>query len=141
MILGLGGVGVGSDAGNRAVGDCAIGTPAARRQEFVSTFVVHDGKAQLTGVVHALGATSSLAHTLNGWQQHADQNANDRNHDQQLDQGKAPTTIQTQTHEKILQKVSQNGPLTGLKCRFRGFYAVADAIPSAIKTGTTRAHE
>ena len=52
--------------------------------------VVH-GDPELLQVVDALGAAGGLAGRLHGGQQEADQDRDDRDHDQQLDQGESPT--------------------------------------------------
>jgi hypothetical protein len=50
--------------------------------------VVVESDTDLTHAVSTVSAACRFANLLHGWQQHANQNADDRNHDQQLDQGK-----------------------------------------------------
>jgi hypothetical protein len=65
--------------------------------------VVVQRNAELLEIIPALGTAGSLASGLNGRQQQRDEDADDRNHDQQLDQGKAGATwapTRNSCHEK-----------------------------------------
>jgi hypothetical protein len=53
---------------------------------FEGVVMVLPGQADLLELIRALSASSRFARRLNGRQQQRDQNADDRNHDQQLDQ-------------------------------------------------------
>jgi hypothetical protein len=55
---------------------------------------------ELMQVVAALGAGRGLADFLHSWDEQADQDGDDRNHDQQLDQRERGTTTQ---HDPIPQ--------------------------------------
>ena len=63
-------------------------SPAAGGQPFRSAFVVQTPQGKLLQVVLALHHPCRLAGRLNGWQQQRDQDADDRDHDQKLDQRK-----------------------------------------------------
>ena len=54
----------------------------------MSTFIIHDRKAQLFDLVGATRPTGRLTGMLHGRQQQADKHTDDRNHDQQLDESK-----------------------------------------------------
>ncbi len=66
--------------------------PNARRELFVRIVIVVRGDAQLPCVVQARGPACCFAGCLNGWQQQRDQDADDRYHNKQLDQGKGRGT-------------------------------------------------
>jgi hypothetical protein len=54
--------------------------------------IIVSRQADLLQVVQALCAAGCLTNLLNGWQQKANQNANDGNDDEQFYQGKSLTT-------------------------------------------------
>ena len=62
---------------------------AGRHFPVVGPRLVVDRQGHLLEVVGALGAGGGLAHLLHGGDQQADQDGDDRNHDQQLDQGES----------------------------------------------------
>src|SRR5205085_9410286 len=61
--------------------------PGRGQLSLVDGGVVVDGDTQLLEVVGALDAHGRVAHSLNGRQQHADQDGDDGDDDQQLDEG------------------------------------------------------
>jgi len=62
-----------------------------------------DRQPVLLQVVLALRTPCRFPGLLNGWQQQGHQDADDRNHDQQLDQGKPePRPSPNVAHEKLL---------------------------------------
>ena len=67
----------------------------ALRQRAVDIMEVVQGKALLLHVVHALSAGSSFPDLLNGRQQQANEDGNDRDHHQKLDQREATTDRRT----------------------------------------------
>jgi len=58
-----------------------------RRKSFMDLMVIVQRNPQLAEVVQALRSPRRLAGGLNGRQQERYQDADDRNHDQQLDEG------------------------------------------------------
>ena len=68
--------------------DRALLVDRARRQHVVGRLVVLQGDAELGQVVQALRPPGGLPRGLNGRQQQRDQNADDRDHHQQLHQRK-----------------------------------------------------
>jgi hypothetical protein len=59
-------------------GDPAVDVDAARRQEAVGVVIAVDGDADLLEVVGAADACGGLAHLLDGREQEADQDGEDR---------------------------------------------------------------
>jgi hypothetical protein len=57
-----------------------------------------EGQADLPHVVAAAGTASSLTGRLDGRQQEADEHGDDRDHDEQLDEGKRPNAADTLMH-------------------------------------------
>jgi hypothetical protein len=66
---------------------------ADRRQRFAHVVIVLHGQADLLEVVGALGTPGRFAGGLHGRQEQRDQDADNRNHDQQLDQRKRRSTV------------------------------------------------
>jgi hypothetical protein len=63
------------------------------------------GQSELFEIVAALNARRGLSDLLDGWQQQADQNADDRNHHQQLDERETtPSTRDTREWHKASEK-------------------------------------
>src|SRR5205823_6630033 len=62
-----------------------------RWQRFVGVGRVNRGQAKLMQIVLALEAVRGFAHFLHGRQQQAEKNANNGDHDQQLDQRESAT--------------------------------------------------
>jgi hypothetical protein len=59
------------------------------RQHPVGTLVAHDGQPDLFQVVGAFGSIGGLTRLLNCWQQQADQNGDDGDHNQQLNEAES----------------------------------------------------
>jgi hypothetical protein len=73
-------------------------------QEAVGIVEVVTGQAELLEVVRAPEAGSRLAHLLDGGQQEADEDGDDRDHDQQLDERETGSRT-TGFHERVPRKM------------------------------------
>jgi hypothetical protein len=74
------------------------------------TFKIVYSQANLLQIVGALHSTSSLACGLHRRQQKPDENADDRDHDQQLNQGKTVTNFSFGHHNPQKSKHFSIGP-------------------------------
>ena len=76
-----------------------------RRQFLECRLVVHRGERELFEVVLPLGAGGGFAHLLHSGEEQADQDCNDRNHDEQLDECKRATGLREARHERTFLPV------------------------------------
>ena len=69
------------------------------RKLLIRRVVVVNCQANLFEIVAATHPSCSLTSRLDSWQEKAHQYANDRDHDQQLDEGESPATILSLHHK------------------------------------------
>src|SRR5690606_10382793 len=73
-------------------------TPTTRGQKAVRVVVVQKRERQLLDVVLAVGGSCRLSRRLDGRQQKRHQNPDDCDHNQELNQGKAPASDSSRLH-------------------------------------------
>ncbi len=101
------------------------GAIAGGREHAILRLVVHDRQADLLHVIHALGTVRRFPCRLHGGQQQRDENADDRDHDQQLNQREAAIRVARPSHRSgcrvehrtaSQRRLHGRNPCVGLKC-------------------------
>lgn len=67
--------------------------PTHRREFFVRGMIVVQSEADLLQIVGALHPVGCFPYLLDGWEEQADQDGDNRDNDQQFDQGKATSAL------------------------------------------------